>query len=390
MEVEERTDRQEVTAHRPSAATRTSVAIRPGVGVRLEPRAEVGLLWQGVVAVGSIIFGMAGGAVVLLLTGVDPVRTYSQMIADTLLGSYAFSETLVKATPLLLAALGVMLAFRMQLWNIGAEGQFYMGAFAAGAVAYTWPDLPAPALLSAMVVAGMAGGALWALLPALWRAFLSVNEIISTLMLNYIAILWVDYLVYGPWKDPKGFGFPLTAPFTPNAQLPQFFGTRVHLGLVFGLVAAVGIWFILRKSRWGYEIRVIGDNSRTARYAGMSLAANVVAVMLLSGALAGLAGMAEVSGVNHRLQHGLSPGYGYTAIIVAWLARLNPSAGVLVSVLLGALLAGGYSMQRMGMPIATVNMIQGLILFSVLAGELLTRYRVRLVRTPQEVERSDA
>jgi ABC-type uncharacterized transport system permease subunit len=350
------------------------------VRVRLEPRPGVGLLWQGAVAVSSLLLGMGGGAVVLVLTGVDPIRTYTQVVLDTFGGVYAFSETLVKATPLLLAALGVMLAFRMQLWNIGAEGQFYMGAFLASAIAYAWPDWPPVLLLAAMVLAGMAGGALWAFLPALWRAFLSVNEIITTLMLNYIAILWVDYLVYGPWKDPKGFGFPLTAPFGPNAQLPQFFGTRVHLGLALGLVAAGAVWLILKRSRWGYEIRVIGENSRAARYAGMGIGTNIVAVMLLSGALAGMAGMAEVAGVNHRLQHGLSPGYGYTAIIVAWLSRLNPFAGIAVSVLLGALLAGGYSMQRMGMPIATVNMIQGLILFFVLGGELVARYRVRLMR----------
>jgi ABC-type uncharacterized transport system permease subunit len=292
--------------------------------------------------------------------------------------AYGLSETVVKAIPLLLAGLGVAIAFKMLLWNIGAEGQLYMGAFAASYIALFHPDLPSYIMLPAMLVAGMLAGGLWALLTALPRALLGVNEVIISLMLNYVAILWVDYLVYGPWKDPQGFNFPLTAPFPESAILPVLGESRIHLGLVFGLIAAALLFLLLNRTRWGYEIRVIGESARAARYAGMNIVRNIMLVMFLSGALAGLAGFCEVAGITHRLQHGISPGYGYTAIIIAWLAKLHPGAVVLVSFLFGGLLVGGYTIQTMGLPAATVSMLQGAILFFLLGGEILNRYRIRL------------
>jgi simple sugar transport system permease protein len=195
----------------------------------------------------------------------------------------------------------------------------------------------------------------------------------------------VEYLFYGPWKDPKGYGFPGTAEFPPTAWLPRFFGTRVHWGLVFALLAAAFIWLVLTRTQWGYEIRVIGENPTAARYAGISVARNILLVMLLSGGLAGLAGMAEVAGISHRLQKGLTVGYGYTAIIVAWLAKLNPWGVLLVAVLLAGLLVGGDQIQiTMGLPASMALVLQGVILFLVLGGEILTQYRVRIERTGDE------
>lgn len=328
----------------------------------------------------AVFLALVVGAFFLACTGRDPLALYGEMFLGVFGSAYGFSETVVKAIPLSLAGLGLGLAFRMQLWNIGGEGQLYMGACAATWVALSLPGQPAWILLPLMVLAGMIGGGLWAMLPALPRAYLGVNEIITSLMLNYVAILWVDYLVYGPWRDPAGFNFPLTATFTAGAILPSLGNSRIHAGLLFALLAAVVLYLILEHTRWGFEIKVIGESERAARYAGMSITRNILLVMVVSGALCGLAGMSEISGLAHRLQPGFSPGYGYTAIIIAVLARLNPLAVLPVAFLFGGLQVGGYLVQTSGVPAAIVSMLTGAILFFVLSGEILLRYRVRLVR----------
>jgi ABC-type uncharacterized transport system permease subunit len=290
---------------------------------------------------------------------------------------YGLSETVVKAIPLMITGLAVSLAFRMKLWNIGAEGQFFMGAFAASGIALAFPDWPAYLLLPAMLIAGFVMGGIWGLVPAIPRAYFKVNETISTLLLNYVAILWVDFLVFGPWRDPHGFNFPYSTPFSPGATLPSFGHTRIHWGLFVGLAIAVIFYFVLKYTKWGYEIRVCGESPKAAGYAGMNFAKNILLVMFISGGVAGIAGMTEVSGITQRLQQGISPGYGYTAIIVAWLGRLNPWAIIVVSFLLGGLLVGGFSIQTSGFPAATVSMLQGAILFFVLGGEILGQYRLK-------------
>jgi len=332
------------------------------------------------VPVCSVLLALVAGAAFLSLTGRDPWFLYGEMFRGAFGTRYGLTETVVKAIPLMIAGLGVGLAFRMKLWNIGGEGQLFMGACAATWVALTFAGQPAWVLLPAMFAAAAVGGGLWGLLPAIPRAYLGVNEIITTLMLNYVAILWVDYLVYGPWRDPAGFNFPLTARFTPGAVLPTLGDTRIHAGLLVGFTLALVLYLVLYRTRWGYEIRVIGDSPGAARYAGMRIGRNVLLVMLCSGAICGLAGMIEVSGVAHRLQPGFSPGYGYTAIIIAWLARLNPIAVVVVAFLFGGLLVGGFIVQISGVPATVVAMLQGLILFFVLAGEVVLKYRVYRVR----------
>ncbi len=339
-------------------------------------RQESGMGIRIMVPLFSVLLSLLAGAVLLWLYGHSPLIVYESMLKSAFGSYYGFSETLVKSIPLMLAALGISLAFRMKLWNIGAEGQIYMGAFAASGVALAWGQWSAWVLLPAMILAGMLAGALWAYIPGLLRASLQVNETLSSLLLNYVAILWVDYLVLGPWKDPKGLNFPLTPRFTENATLPTWGDSRVHLGLLAALLLAVILWVIMRRSRWGYEIRVIGESWDAARYAGMNISRNIVLVMALSGALAALAGVFEVAGITHRLQHGLSPGYGYSAIIVAWLGRLNPLAIVPVAVLFGGMLVGGYSIQTEGVPVSIALILQGLVLFFLLGGEVFLSHRL--------------
>jgi ABC-type uncharacterized transport system permease subunit len=300
------------------------------------------------------------------------------------------SDTLTKATPLILVSLAAVVAFRMRLWNIGAEGQFFVGAFGASAVILT-PLLPPETspwiFIPTMILAGMLAGAVWGWIPGFLKAKLNVNEIISSLMMNYIAVAWNNFFIFAVWTEG---GFQMTPQFPKtawlprltdlSAQVPAFRGLTTHLGLIFGIIAAVVVWWILYRSRWGYEIRLIGDNPRAAQYAGINIVRNTVLVMMLSGALAGLAGMAEISGVVHRLQGAISPGYGFTGIIIAWLSKLNPLLVVPISVLFGGLLLAGREIQPSGIPM----LIQGIILVCLIASDFLLRYRVRFSARSEE------
>jgi general nucleoside transport system permease protein len=330
------------------------------------------------VPIASILLALAAGGVIIALAGQNPLAVYGAMLAGALGSRNGLAETLVKTTPLLLTGLGVAVAFRMRLWNIGAEGQLYLGAvFATWVALFGLPQASGWLLVPAMVVAALLGGALWGAVPGALRAYLGANETIVTLMLNYVAILFAEWLVHGPWKDPQAFGFPGTPRFGEAAALPTLAPTRVHLGLLFGLVVAVLLWILFRRTRWGYEIAVMGESDRAARYAGMATKRTILLVMALSGAICGLAGMSEVAGIGQQLQRNLSPGYGYTAIIVAWVGRLHPAGIVLVAFVLAALLVGGDQIQMsMGLPAAVAPMLQGIILFFLLGGELLTRYRL--------------
>jgi ABC-type uncharacterized transport system permease subunit len=356
------------------------------VNVVIARRLEIPRWLPTLTTIGAVIVAFAISALIIVIVGGDPVRSYQHMLSASFGSPGVISDTLVKATPLILTGLACALAFRMRLWNIGAEGQFFMGAWGASAVVL-FPLVPAgtPSIITIplMMLAGFAAGAFWGLIPGVLRARFGVNEIITTLMLNYVAINWNLFWVFGPWSER---GFQLTATFPKEAwlprladfakQVPEFAGLTVHLGLLFGLVAAVVVWFILRRSSWGYEIRLIGDNPRAARYAGVNLARNVITVFMVSGGLAGLAGMSEVAGVVHRLQGAISPGYGFTAIIVAYLAKFHPFGVVLAAVLFGALILAGREIQPSGIP----QMIQGVILFTLITSDVLLRYRVRLRR----------
>jgi ABC-type uncharacterized transport system permease subunit len=355
--------------------------------VKIEPRITPARRWMpAAVSAGAIVFALLIGAIVLLIVGGDPLATYAH-IARASFGSWGvFSDTLVKATPIMLTGLACAVAFRARLWNIGAEGQFFVGAFAASAIVLT-PVLPANTpkaiMLLTMGVAGFLGGTLWGFVPGFLKARLNVNEVVTTLMMNYIAIAWNNFFIYGVWSER---GFQMSRVFPDSAwmprltdlagQIPAFGGYTVHLGLLIGIVAAVILWWILYRSKWGFELQLIGDNPRAAQYAGVSIVRNTVLVMALSGGLAGLAGMSEISGVVHRLQGAISPGYGFTGIIVAWLSKLNPLIVIPVSVLFGSLILAGREIQPSGIP----RLIQGIILFALIGSEVLLHYRVRIVR----------
>ena len=330
--------------------------------------------WLPIISIGV---ALAFCGVLITVNGYSPVDVYLKMIKAAFGSSYGIGETLVKAIPLLLCSLGIALASRIRIWNIGAEGQFIAGTIAATWVALYWTQLPSAFVIPAMFGGGCLAGAIWGLLAAIPRAYFQVNEIITTLMLNYVALLFLDYLVYGPWRDPDGFNFPGTAPFSLSAQLITYGTSRLHLGLMFGIIAIILYAVLLRSTRWGYEMRVLGDNPSAAQSAGIPAKRYIVFVMLISGGLAGLAGMSEVAGVTHRLQHGISPGYGYTAIIVAWLAKLNPFGLLISSVLFGGLIVGGYSVQSIGISSSISLMIQGSILFFLIGGEWFGKYRIK-------------
>ncbi len=334
---------------------------------------------QVLVPIISFLVSLLLGAILLLASGVNPFTAYGAMFSGAL---KAWTETLVKAIPLMLAGLGVLIAFRMQFWNIGAEGQLVLGGVAASWVALFWAEgLPTWAILPLALLVGCIAGALWAGLPAVLKAYLQVDETLTTLMLNYVAILFAQHLYYGPWRDPQGYGFPGTAPFPQAAWLPRLVG-RVHLGLIFALLLAGLLWFILQRTRWGFELRIIGENQTAARYLGIEIARNIVLALLFSGAIAGLAGACEVTGVMRRLQHGLSMGYGYTAIIIAWMSQLNPLAVPVVALLMAGLLVGGDQVQlSLRLPAAVGVVLQGLVLFPLLAGSLFTEYRLRVIRS---------
>ncbi len=358
-------------------------------------------------SIGSVVVAFIISGIILKIIGGQPLLV-AQFFFDATFGSWAvFSDTLVKATPLILVGLACTVAFKMKLWNIGAEGQFYAGAFAASLVVLV-PlvplDSPKFVIIGAMIIMGMIGGAIWGFFPGILKGRFGINEIITTLMLNYIAILWNNFWIFNQWSDA---GFQMTPTFEKSAWLPRLVdyarpynnfmetsdsalvpfltaiglgkisGMTLHLGFIMALVVVVIVWWVLNRSRWGYEIKLTGDNPEAARYAGINIVRNVVLVMMFSGALAGLAGMSEISGVVHRLQERISPGYGFTGIIVAWLAKLNPFAVIIVSILFGALIVAGREIQPSGL----ATLLQGIVLFMVISSDVLLRYRIRLIRT---------
>ena len=334
------------------------------------------------VPLASFFISLLLTAVLLTIFKTNPFVTFAAMFKGAFGSGPNFTETLVKATPLMLTGLGVLIAFRLKFWNIGAEGQLTFGGIAATwVVLFGSPFLTPGMVLPVSIMVGMLAGAVWAGIPAFLKVSLKVDEVLTTLMLNYVAILFAEHLYYGPWRDPKGYGFPGTPAFPEFAWLPRIAG-RAHLGLIFAVVLAVLIWFILNRTRWGFEIKIIGNNPAAAQCQGINIARNILLALLFAGALSGLAGACEVTGISRRLQQGLSIGYGYTAIIVAWLAQLNPMAAILVAVLMAALLVGGDQVQMMmGLPASMGLVLQGMLLIPMLAGSLFTEYRLRLIRS---------
>ena len=336
--------------------------------------------WLLAVSVLAILIALALAAVIFWSYGLSPLRAYAVIIRGTLLNARALPEIVRNMIPLLLAGVGLVLAFRALFWNIGAEGQILLGATAATWVALFSP-VPNAWKLPVMFVAGFLGGAVWGLIPALLRLRFAVNEVISTLMMNYIALYLVSWLVHGPWKGPEMRGFAFTDAFPDAARIPVISGTRIHwLTLLLGIAVAIAVAFLLKRTRLGFEIRVQGENADAARYAGIDPARTLLLVMMVAGGAAGLAGVGEVAGIHRRLldPNQISLGFGYAAIIVAWLARGSPLAVILTSLFLGAIFASGDVMRvALQMPARVTDVFNGLILFCLIGSERLLYWRVR-------------
>lgn len=318
----------------------------------------------------SFLVAIIFGGILFKIKGISPVEAYILMLKGAFGSKYALTETLAKTSPILLCGLAVALPASLKIWNIGAEGQLFLGAFAASWIAMNSQNSSHLSTLFSMGLLGFAGGAFWAFIPGILRAKLKVNEIITTLLLNYVGILWVTYLIHGPWRGEDNF--PYTQFFPDNAHLPTIGNSRLHYGLFIGIFISVLIWLFLRYTRFGFEIKVIGDNWRAADYAGIPTKWYYVIMMTIGGGIAGLAGMTEVAGIHHRLQAQVSTGYGYTAIIVAWLARNHPIVLPIISFLFGALLVGGENIQiDFNLPVSFIGIFQGIILIAVLIGDFI-------------------
>jgi simple sugar transport system permease protein len=329
----------------------------------------------------AVVLALLFCAVLLQVLGTDALSVFKTIVTGSFGSFFGIRDTIEKSIPLMLCGLGVAIAFKMRIWNIGAEGQFTMGAFAATWVALYWDFLPGPLVIPVMCIVAFAFGAFWGVLCTLPSALWRVNEIITTLLMNYVAILFVNYFVFGPWKDPDGNNFPVTAFFGDAALLPKLFGSaQVSFGIVFGIVIAVILYFVMNRTTFGYEIAAIGESRRAAAYAGIDIKRNIVLVMLIGGGICGLAGLNEVSGVMERMLPNIGGGYGYTAIIIAYLSRFNPIVIVLVSLLFGGLLSGAQSLQLLSFPSQVVTLIQGIVLFFFLASEFFSRYKFTLIK----------
>ncbi len=340
--------------------------------------------WVLAVSILAVLAALIAAAVIFWFFGINPLHAYALVLTGTLGDPRAAPEILRQTIPLLLCGVGLVLAFRAQFWNIGAEGQLLAGAVGATGVALFVP-LPGPFVIPAMFIAGCAAGALWGLLPTVLRLKLDVNEVITTLMMNYIALFFVDWLVHGPWKGTTTFGFAYTDTFPDAAWLPLLRGTRVHWPtLALGLILAGGLAFFLMRTRLGFEIRVQGENPTAARYAGMNPVRTTLVAMLISAGAAGLAGVGEVAGIHHKLLFPtqISLGYGYAAIIVAWLARGSPLAAIITALFLGFIFTSGDVMRvTLQMPFRITDVFNGLILFFLIGSERLLRYSVRWAPT---------
>jgi ABC-type uncharacterized transport system permease subunit len=316
------------------------------------------------------LFGVAllAFAIVLLIFGKNPLRAYVDIFSNTLGSAYGFSEVLVKMIPLILAAVAVALPARVWLINVGGEGQFHMGALFATWGALNFGFFPPWLLIPWISALGFLGGGLWALTSGFLRARGWVSETISTLLLNYVAILLLSFFVFGPWKDPESANYPQSAPFPDGAVLPAFLGTRVHLGLIYALAALVLFHLILSRTRWGLEMRAIGVNAEAARRSGIPTGGYIMVLMFIGGGLAGLAGMAEVSAIHGQLRPSLSPGYGYIGFLISWMAMGHPLGIAAAGFLLAIITAGGDILQMtLRIPGSVVNILLAIILFVILA-----------------------
>jgi simple sugar transport system permease protein len=347
--------------------------------LRLEARPEPSRFWSYASPLLALLITVLIGIALFVALGKDPVKGLLVFFWEPVKSGYAIGELMVKATPLLMIALGLAVCFRSNVWNIGAEGQFIAGAIAAGGVALLAQKDTGGWIVIAVLLAGMLGGMLWAGITALLRDRFHANEILVSLMLVYVADLLLGYLVYGPWKDPAGYNFPQTKTFEAVTQIPRLFaGSRVSIGLAIALAGAAALWVFLFRTRAGFALQVGGLAPAAARYAGFSSRRALWLALLVSGGAAGLAGALEVAGPIGQLTPYVPAGYGFAAIIVAFVGRLHPVGMVFAAVLMSMFYIGGELAQsRLGLPKSLTGVFQGLLLFTLLACDTLVMYRLR-------------
>jgi simple sugar transport system permease protein len=350
--------------------------------LRLEARAQASKSMRYLSPVIAAVLTVVCGVVFSALAGLNPADAFHAFFVAPVDDLYGVGELFVKAAPLMLIATGLAIGFRSNIWNIGAEGQLTFGAICGGGLALYFHTSESAWLLPAMVAAGALGGGIWAAVPAFLRTRFNTNEILVSLMLNYVAVLFLSYLVHGPWRDPDGYNFPESRLFPDAAMLPVILeDTRLHLGLVFALAAVAIAWVFVRKSFLGYQMRVAGLADMAALYAGFDRKRMVWFGLLAGGMAAGVAGLCEAAGPIGQLLPSVSPGYGYAAIIVAFVGRLHPLGILLASLLMSLLYLGGESAQMdLGLPSAVTGIFQGLLLFFLLASDLFIHYRIRIRR----------
>ena len=354
--------------------------------MRIDLRRRTSVPWWGEVLAPLIAFAvtLVIGSILFAASGHPPVAALTAYFVEPLSEIWSIHELAIKAAPLIIIAVGLSVAYRSNNWNIGAEGQFVVGAVTGSAIPVLFPEAAGPWLLPAMLLMGVAGGAAWAAIPGALKTRFGANEILVSLMLVYVAQLLLDWLVRGPWRNPEGYNFPETRFFGDDARLPELiaqgdWGGRANWGILIAVVLAVATAIMLTRTLKGFEIKITGESPRAARFAGFSQNATTMFAFLFSGALAGLAGIVEVSGAIGQLTPVISPGYGFTAIIVAFLGRLQPVGIVIAGFVLALTYLGGEAAQiSLGLSEKIAQVFQGVLLFAVLASDTLVRYRVTL------------
>ena len=349
--------------------------------IKLEKRREPSMAMLVVTPVVSVLVTMLIGIVVFDLLGINGLKAVTDIFITPLITSYKWQDVAVKAAPLIIIALGLSVANRAQVWNIGAEGQYIIGALCATGVGLAFGTVGGPLVVALMVAAGVMGGAVWAAVPAGLRTRFSVNEILSSLMLTYVAIQALGYLVGGPWKDPEGRNFPVTAPLADSQTLPVWGTSTVHLGVLVAVLLPFVFWYLMSRSVFGFQVRVVGAAPHAARHGGFDGRQTIWLAMIISGGMAGLAGSLEFTGVLHKMDLGFPSGYGFTAIIVCFLGRLNPIGCLIAGIVLAVTYVGGQMAQTsVKIPNSTAGIFQAMMLFFILASDILVRYRIKLVK----------
>ncbi len=349
--------------------------------IRIEPRPAPSRLMAVAIPVFSALVALALAAIPLAFAGAPLIPAYAEMFRGVFGSLFAFSEMLTRATPLIFTGLAAALAFRARLWNIGAEGQLYLGAMAAVAIGTGVLDIPGILLLPLIIVFGAAAGAAGMAVPALLKTRFGADEVVTTLLLNFIILIFLQMMLEGPLKDPMGLGWPQSAPILDQGMLPTLITRmRVHSGLILALVIAAVAQFMLIRSVWGFRLRAVGENTAAARHAGIGVNRSLFGVAVISGGLAGLAGVSEVAGLKGYLTADLSPGFGYTGIVVAMLAGLSPAGVVLAALFIASVFVGADSMSRaMGVSSYLADLVVSMSLICVLVGGFFARFRI--VRT---------